>query len=191
MLRELAPWMPVMDAMSEIEFAQEGLTETPVALLPKVPAFMAAGFPVWAYYCGQPRGDYLNRLFDTPLAKIRMSGWLLYRTAVGGFLHWAVNYWYRSQTTEPIDPFRVADAAWWPRWAYGDPFVVYPGADGPIDSIRWEVFGESLQDYALLQAAGVDRNDPLLSEIRDFAVFPRDPAWIGATRSALLDRLDG
>ena len=37
----------------------------------------------------------------------------------------------------------------------GDPFVVYPGPDGPVDSLRWEVFAASLQDYALLQEAGV------------------------------------
>jgi hypothetical protein len=189
MLRELAPWMPVMDAMSEVEYATEGLTEMPVALLPKVPAFQEVGAPIWAYYCGVPRGRYPNRLYDTPLAKIRMTGWLLYRTGVLGFLHWAVNYWYRSQTTELLDPFQHGDAMRWPRWTYGDSFVVYPGPDGPLDSIRWEVFAESLQDYALLQVAGIDRNDPILAEIHDFADFPRNPAWITDTRAALADRL--
>jgi hypothetical protein len=56
--------------------------------------------------------------------------------------------------------------------------VVYPGPDGPLDSIRWEVFAESLQDYALLQTAGVDRDDPLFAAINGYGDFPRDPAWI-------------
>jgi hypothetical protein len=188
-LRELAPWMRIMDAMSDIALAREGLTDIPVALLPAAPAFVAAGFPAWAYFCCQPRGRFLNRLFDTPLAKIRMSGWLFYRTGVGGFLHWAANYWYRSQTTDLIDPFLVADAARWPEWPYGDPFVLYPGPEGPLDSIRWEVFAESLQDFALLQAAAVDRTDPLLRDIQDFAVFPRDPGWIAGARDQIIARL--
>ena len=34
--------------------------------------------------------------------------------------------------------------------------MIYPGKDGPIDSLRWEVFAESLQDYAILQTAAID-----------------------------------
>jgi hypothetical protein len=55
--------------------------------------------------------------------------------------------------------------------------MVYPGENGPIDSIRWEVFAESLQDYALLQSAGLDPDDPLLADIRGYADFPRHEAW--------------
>ena len=54
---------------------------------------------------------------------------------------------------------------------YGDPFMIYPGPDGPIDSIRWEVFAESLQDYAMLQTAGIKPDDPLLSELKSYADF--------------------
>jgi hypothetical protein len=186
LLWELAPWMSVMDAMHEVDFVKEGLTDTPIALLPAVPDFQAEGLPVWAYFCCQPRGRFLNRMLDTPLTKIRMSGWIMYRLGVAGFLHWGYNYWYRRQTTELIDPFTVTDAHAWPNWGSGDPFVVYPGPDGPLDSIRWEIFAESLQDYALLQQAGIDRDDPLLAGIKDFADFPRDPDWIVSARAEVL-----
>ncbi len=189
LLREVAPWMPVMDALSEVAFARRGATDLPVPLISSVPDFIAEGFAHWAYFCCQPRGRYLNRLFDTPLAKIRMSGWLFYRTGARGFLHWGANYWYRRQTTELIDPFAVADAHAWPNWAYGDPFVLYPGLDGPIDSLRWEVFAESLQDYALLQAAGVDRDDKLLAPLVDYADFPRDPEWLRRARRLVRERV--
>jgi hypothetical protein len=189
MLRGLAPWMPVMDALSDVRFAQEGLVDTPVALISAAPDFVRAGFPAWAYFCCQPRGHYLNRLLDTPLAKIRMSGWIFYRTRVRGFLHWGYNYWYRSQTTELIDPYAIADGHRWPDWAFGDPFVVYPGIDGPIDSLRWEVFAESMQDYALLQAT-LTPDAPELGAIRDYADFPRDAAWITSRRRSLLTMLD-
>ncbi|MBN1341979.1 MAG: DUF4091 domain-containing protein [Phycisphaerae bacterium] len=105
---------------------------------------------------------------------------------VGGFLHWGYNYWYKSQTRQMIDPFTVSDGLAWPGWAYGDTFQVYPGPDGPIDSIRWEVFAESLQDYALLQTLGVDRNGPMLSALKDFDRFPKDARWFTSMRKRLL-----
>lgn len=189
MLRELAPWYTVMDALSEVAFAREGVTDVAVPKTESVPEFLAEGFDVWAYYCCFPRGPYINRLLDTPLAKIRMTGFTLYKMGVGGFLHWAVNYWYESQTRTLIDPFTESDGHRWPNWPYGDPFVVYPGPDGPLDSIRWEALAESYQDYALLQAAGIERDDPLLADVVDFGQFPRDPAWQHETRRKLRDRI--
>ena len=109
MLQELAPWMKVMDALSEISFAREGLTDMPIPLITYAPDFVKEGYPAWAYFCCGPRGRYVQREFDTPLTKTRMIGWLFYRTRVRGFLHWGYNYWYRSQTRELIDPYRVAD----------------------------------------------------------------------------------
>jgi hypothetical protein len=105
-------------------------------------------------------------------------------------LQWAYNYWYRSQTRELINPYQVNDAYWWPNWSHGDPFQVYPGADGPVDSLRWEVFAESLQDYALLQSAGVDPDDAMLAEIKDYADFPREASWTARQRRQLLVALD-
>ena len=110
-------------------------------------------------------------------------------TGAGGFLNWAYNSWYGWHSLDLIDPFQVTDAASWPRWTYGDPFVVYPGPDGPLDSIRWELFAESLQDYAILQAAGISRDDPLLAELIDFETFPRGAAWVTGRRAELLRRL--
>jgi len=190
MLRELAPWMKVMDALSDISFAREGLTDIPIPLITVAPQFAAEGYPAWVYYWGGPRGRYTQRLLDTPLPKVRMFGWLCYRLKARGFLQWAYNYWYRSQTRELINPYQVNDAHHWPGWSHGDPFQVYPGADGPVDSLRWEVFAEGLQDYALLQTAGVDPDDAMLAEIRDYADFPRTEAWLRNQRHEALVALD-
>ena len=191
MLRELAPWMQIMDALSDISFAREGLTDIPIPVINCASEFMAEGFPAWAYFCCCPRGKYLNRFMDTSLIKIKMTGWLLYRNKARGFLHWGANYWYRGGTGELIDPFHVTDAGRWPDWTYGDPFVIYPGTDGPVDSIRWEIFAESLQDYALLQACNIDPEDTLLQDIHDYADFPRDAEWLRRQRRHLLKRLSG
>ncbi|NLF23086.1 MAG: DUF4091 domain-containing protein [Lentisphaerae bacterium] len=189
LLRELAPWMSCMDAVSQIEYARvPGMIDRPIPSISVAPDFVAEQIPCWCYYCCGPRGKYLNHLFDTPLAVIAMHGLLFYRWPFEGFLHWGLNYWCESQTRNLIDPFATADGKRWPGWAYGDPFLVYPGPEGPIDSTRWEIFAESLQDYALLQAAGLERDDPLLADLRSFADFPKQTAWRLAAKSRLYAR---
>jgi hypothetical protein len=188
LLGEMAPWMRVMDAVSEIAYGRSGLTDRPIPSIRTALDFAAEGIPSWCYYCCGPRGRYLNRLVDTPLAKIAMHGFLFYRWPFEGFLHWGCNYWYRRGSREMIDPFSVQDGHGWPNWAYGDTFVVYPGRDGPIDSIRWEVFGESLRTYALLQTLGIEPEDSILSPIRSFEDFPKTENWIHETRRRLFAR---
>jgi len=187
MLRDLAPWIRVADALSEITFAREGLTDIPIPSIRTAKQFQDEGFEhSWAYFCCGPRGPYVNRLMDTPLIKIRMIGWLLYRLGAKGFLHWGYNYWYRSQTRQLINPYQEVAAANWPDWSAGDPFVVYPGKDGPMDSLRWEVFALGLQDYALLETASVAPEEDLLTELRDYHRFPREEGWIERTRRQIL-----
>ena len=188
-LNDLAPWMKVMDALSEIGYGREGLTDMPVPLISSALRFVEEGIPCWCYYCCGPRGRHVQRLIDTPLPKIRMNGWLFYRWPFKGFLHWGHNYWYRSQTRELIDPFHELAGQYWDRgWAYGDPFVVYPGPEGPIDSLRWEAFGDSLREYALLETLGVERDDPMLARLRSFEDFPKTDAWILNARRTLFSR---
>jgi hypothetical protein len=186
LLKEIAPWMKVMDAMSEPRFATEKLSDMPIPSIVTAPEFAKADCPAWAYFCCGPRDRYLQRLLDTPLPKIRMAGWLFYKLGARGFLHWGYNYWFVFCTAKMSDPFLDASLGSWPGLPAGDPFVVYPGANGPIDSIRWEVFAESLQDYALLQSAGIKPEDPLLGSLKDYQTFPKTEDWLGETRRKIL-----
>jgi hypothetical protein len=188
LLRELAPWMKVMDAMSDTRFATERLSDMPIPSIVTAPEFTKANCPAWAYFCCGPRDRYLQRLLDTPLPKIRMTGWLLYKLGAKGFLHWGYNYWFVFCTAQMSDPFLDAAVGAWPGLPAGDPFVVYPGAEGPIDSIRWEVFAESLQDYAILQSAGIKPDDPLLAPLKTYAEFPKSEAWLGEALEQILRR---
>ncbi|MDD4891670.1 MAG: DUF4091 domain-containing protein, partial [Phycisphaerae bacterium] len=186
MLTELAPWMKTMDALTEVEFARQGLVDMPIPSIRTTMQFVRDGIPCWTYFCCGPRGRFLQRLMDTPLAKIRASGWLFYHTGVRGFLHWGYNYWHKRQSRELIDPFAVSDGGAAPGWAYGDTFVVYPGPDGPIDSVRWEAFADSLNDYALLQSLGVDRDASVLRAFRDYDDFSFSPKLFLDLRRKLL-----
>jgi len=177
-LKDIAPWMKVMDALSHLDYGKNGVTDIPVPSIVTAKSFKDAGIPHWAYYCCGPRGDYLNRFMDTPLAKVRMSGMLFYRLGAEGFLHWGYNYWDKIEQDHLLDVYQQGDAGAWPDIPYGDPFVVYPGNDGPVSSTRWEIFAESLQDYAILQTAGIAPDDPMLGEIVDYNRFPKSEDWI-------------
>ncbi|MBN8853140.1 MAG: hypothetical protein BGO55_13600 [Sphingobacteriales bacterium 50-39] len=188
LLMEIAPWMRVMDALSDTRYAKEKITDMPIPSITSALEFKAAGVQSWVYFCCGPRDSYMQRLFDTPLAKIRMAGSVFYRLEAHGFLHWGYNYWYKFVTSEITDPFNHGDVMAWPGLPYGDPFVVYPGPDGPLDSIRWEVFAEGLQDYALLQSAGIKSTDPLLADIKSYADFPKKEEWHANLRRMILER---
>jgi hypothetical protein len=188
-LHELAPWMKVMDALSDIQYGRQGLTDIPIPMVNSAQAYIDEKIPHWVYYCCAPQGDWLNRFMDTPLAKVRMSGMLFYRLGAKGFLHWGYNYWHKMEREEIGDPFNDASNSSWPGIPYGDPFMIYPGADGrPMDSIRWEVFAESLQDYAILQSAKINPEDPMLRDIKTYANFPKNEEWLNRTLKAILTR---
>jgi hypothetical protein len=184
-LRDLAPWMKVMDALSDVEYGRQGLTDIPIPLVSAAQAYIDERIPHWVYYCCVPTGEWLNRFLDTPLTKIRMSGMIFYRLKADGFLHWGFNYWHRMEQEIAVDPF--FDNTGGGGVPAGDPFVIYPGGDGkPMDSIRWEVFAESLQDYAILQTAGISPDDPMLADIKSYKDFPRQEEWIRRTIEQVL-----
>jgi hypothetical protein len=185
-LHEIAPWMKVMDALSDIRYGREGITDMPVPMVSAADNYIKEGIPHWVYYCCWPEGAYLNRFMDTPLPKVRMSGWLFYRLGAKGFLHWGYNYWDKMASEQAGDPFHDGSNGDWPGIPYGDPFEVYPGTNAPIDSIRWEVFAESLQDYAILQTAGIKPEDPLLSSIKSYSDFPKSEQWIDRALKTIL-----
>ncbi|MFK7693195.1 glycoside hydrolase domain-containing protein [Paenibacillus sp. HJGM_3] len=178
LLKELAPWMKVVDAIYKNTSAAIGLMDAIIPDARSANAFVEKRIPHWVYYCVIPRGRYINRLFDTPLIKVRMQGLVFYRLRTLGFLHWGYNYWYRyCEGQQLVDPY-TDGAAGQKKLPYGDAFVVYPGEDGPVDSIRWEIFAEGLQDYALLQTLGVDPDDERLGAIHNYSDFPRSEDWL-------------
>jgi hypothetical protein len=185
-LHELAPWMKTMDALSDVGYGKQHVTDFPIPMVSAARAFTEAGIPHWVYYCCSPTGRWLNRFMDTPLTKIRMSGFLFYKLRAEGFLHWGFNYWHKMEKEECVDPF--LDTTGGGGVPSGDPFEIYPGADGkPIDSIRWEVFAQSLQDYAILQTAGISPDDPMLAPIKGYDDFPRSEQWIRQTTEKILN----
>jgi hypothetical protein len=98
----------------------------------------ASGIELWFYTCCVPYGYYANRFLDYHLSKTRILHWMNYVTGTEGFLHWGLTYGWE-------DPFGPA-----PRFPPGDSHIIYPGKQGPMSSIRWEMMREGLEDYEYL-----------------------------------------
>lgn len=192
LLEQIDPSIKVMDAVYSEVYSAQGLVDYPIPQAPGACSYLEKGIPHGVYYCLSPQGPYINRFFDTVLTKIRIQGLMFYKLRTLGFLHWGLNYWYHltslydSECQRLLDPFTDGSAGG--HTPYGDPFVVYPGPDGPIDSIRWEVFAEGLQDYAILQALGVDPDDEGLQAIVNYREFPKSEPWFQETMLKLLTR---
>ncbi len=185
LVRDLLPGIRTIDALSDREFIDAEALDMPVPIVGCVDKFRRAGVECMCYFCCGPKLGYVNRFLDTPLSAIRVCGWLFHRFEVKGFLHWAANYWRAYGSNGMIDPFQTNDGNHFPEWPGGDCFIQYPGEDGPLDSIRSELFFFGLQDRLLLKAAGVEPDSPLLAGLDDFNRFPTDPEWIGRVRKKL------
>jgi len=148
-----------------------------------------AGDEVWFYTCVFPQGEYANRFIEQPLIKTRLLHWINFRYGLTGYLHWGYNHWTSdspfSHTTRPHGgpPYLPA----------GDPWIVYPGRDGPLDSIRFEAMRDGIADHELLSLLA--ERDPVAARelaARHVLAFDRyhtDVAAFRATRRELLQRL--
>jgi len=92
---------------------------------------------LWYYICCHPYGiSFPNRFMDLPAIRVRSLHWMNYTEDLCGYLHWGYSYWFDDPFGPPTEMFGP-----------GDGHVVYPG---PLDSIRWEVERESVEDYEYL-----------------------------------------
>jgi len=187
MILEIAPWIRCMDAINHVEYAKEGMTDIPIAGLTVSSEFRKNKIPHFSYFCCGPRGTWLNRLMDTPLVKIRATAWLTYALESKGIMHWGYNYWYKLCKDVLINPYVVTHGHDYPMIPHGDCYVVYPGDEGPVDSIRWEVFAQSMWDCALLSARNIPVDHHVLSNnIKDYNIFPKHSDWYEGYRELLL-----
>ena len=134
------------DALSNLDFYKQGFCQLPVPVLTELDEFKEAGVnPLFAYYCCAPESKTSNRFVFYPGARTRALGIILYAYNVVGFLHWGYNFWNSRMSFKPINPYVSIDADG--EFPAGDSFLVYPGENGPEDSIRNELVNEAFQDY--------------------------------------------
>lgn len=151
LVKPLLAGCKIMDALSNVEFYDNGLIQCPVPATNHIQPFLERQIAErWCYYCCGQGELVANRFLAMPSYRTRVTGVQLYRNGMDGFLQWGYNFYYSRHSEFPIDPYQVTDGIH--AWPSGDPFSVYPYENGAIESLRTVVFYEGLQDRMLLKA---------------------------------------
>ena len=90
------------------------------------------------YTTGGPH--HPNTVTHSPLIGARMLSWASAKYNFDGYLRWSYNSW-------PQDVFN--DPSY--RYLQGDEYIIYPGEDAPLSSLRWEVFRDGIEDFELIK----------------------------------------
>lgn len=152
----------------------------------------ALGEELWVYTCGFPAGSVMNRSTDLPPLAGRLPMWMSYAYGLKGFLHWGYNAYNR-------DPFQYNcwDASHdgvKRLLPPGDGFIVYPGQNGPMDSIRSHLQRAGCEEAELLYQ--LDRYDrakakAIVAKVcRSFEDYETLPGPFAVVRRDLLAALE-
>ena len=190
-VEDLLKGWKVIDALSDYVFYEKGIVEKPIPSNDHIQAFIDHGVEdLWVYYCCGQSDKVPNRFFAMPSARNRIMGVLMYLYKIKGFLHWGYNFYNSMFSIEHINPFFDTHAGY--AFPSGDPFLVYPGADGePWSSIRAEVQREGLDDMRALEElekrVGRERVVEIIYEnVKEkitFEKYPRDAQYLYRLRN--------
>ncbi|MGQ9673972.1 MAG: glycoside hydrolase domain-containing protein [Candidatus Aminicenantales bacterium] len=144
-----------------------------------VASLIPQGREFWSYLCTGPKAPWVTLFIDHPDINLRIWTWMSFQFGLKGILVWRATYW-NSPTVFP--PERVQNPWEDPMaythgygtaygkvlyWGNGDGRFLYPPnknpnldktkyLKGPVNSIRWEILREGIEDYEylwLLEAA--------------------------------------
>ncbi len=186
---------PTVEALSEFDFFHRGLVKRPVCAVNKIEPFLGKAEELWGYYCCSQYREVPNRFIAMPLRRCRIIGVLAYVCDLAGFLQWGYNFYYSQLSRELLDPFFRTDCGG--AFPAGDAFLVYPGKDGPLDSLRGEALREGFQDLRILRLLereiGRDAVLKLLEELAGapltMSVYPRNDDFFFELRRRVFDLL--
>jgi hypothetical protein len=128
------------------------------------------GREFWSYLCTGPKSPWLTLFIDHPAVNLRMWLWMSYQWGLKGILVWRANYWTSASLFPPgvlqnpwQDPMSYTVGYGVPfgqpnLWGNGDGRFLYPPnrdpntdkskhLEGPVDSVRWEILREGIEDY--------------------------------------------
>ncbi|MEZ0537707.1 DUF4091 domain-containing protein [Caldicellulosiruptoraceae bacterium PP1] len=185
---------PIIEALSDYEFYKKGLVDIPVVSTEHINKFIENNVEnIWAYYCCCEYKKLSNRFFNMPSLRTRILGFQLYKYGIKGFLHWGFNHWYSQKSLYEIDPFKVTDAGL--AFPSGDAFLVYPGANKPIGSIRLKIMLEVMQDIRACELLEKIKERNFVMDILEkngeitFTEYPKDNNWFIETRNLIYNAL--
>ena len=151
LVKPFIPDRPVMDALSNIEFYRNGLTDIPITATDHIEPFLKEDIPQqWTYYCCVEYKKVGNRFLCFPAYRNRILGIQLFKFNIKGFLQWGFNFYHSERSMYCVDPYTTTSSD--NMFPSGDPFSVYPGKNGPLLTLRALVFKDALQDVEILKA---------------------------------------
>ena len=150
-VRQVLEGWKILDALSHVEYYQQGLCEYPVPLTTEIDPFLTENLKErWTYYCCEPTYHASNRFLANSLPRTRSIGMQMYKYGIEGFLHWGYNFYNNQHSDDAINPFLNMTAGYW--GIGGDAAVVYPGHNGvPMESIRLLALRQAFDDIRIMK----------------------------------------
>lgn len=108
---------------------------------------------LWTYTCVGPTNPYPTFHIDDYNLGTRVTGWMLKKLNINGYLYWAVNVFepINADAWRDVDPYATAERA---STCAGDGFLCYPGAyygsGYPFPCVRLTAFRDTMDDYDML-----------------------------------------
>jgi len=124
-------------------------------------ARQSLGEEVWWYVCTGPKEPWCGLFIDHPGTEMRMWMWQTWKYHIQGVLIWETTWWtskaqFKDRDQDPwTDPMSYTSESTG-VWGNGDGRLFYPplienGSQpimaAPIDSIRWEMLAQGVQDW--------------------------------------------
>ena len=177
---------------------------------------LALGEEVWWYVCTYPKAPLPNNFIDHPALAPRIRAWLAEKYGLTGELYWNVAYYRNRDDGQPVNPWQQT-TLYTPTGesvGNGDGVLLYPPVRtppgtpvvaGPINSLRWELLREGLEDreyfWLLRQVladaelrlgpghpavqAGQAAREAALALVPSLTVYAQDPQAVYAAREQL------
>jgi len=161
----------------------------------------AAGDKIWWSVRNAPKSPYAGLFIDHHGIEMRMWLWQTWKYGLDGIYIWNTNYWMSpllhsdDRLQNPyLDPMSYQSGYGLPvgyvgYWGNGDGRFLYPpmealegykSIEGPVNSIRWEMLREGIEDYEYFwmlkdQVEKLKAEDPenqLLREVEGYLIIP-------------------
>jgi hypothetical protein len=157
---------------------------------------MDAGDRFWWYVCTGPKSPYATLFIDHPATNLRVWLWQTWQRGIDGILIWQSNYW--TSTAAYPDPEHPQNPYLYPPVDAADGHPGHPVLKGPVDSIRWEMLRDGIEDYeylAMLQRLQKTRERTGLLRVpesitQSMTQFTGDPAPIEERRIELAREIE-
>ncbi len=162
------------------------------------------GIEMWTYISGPSGTGSPNLAMDFDSIDYRIIPWMAWKYDIRGFLYWCVNWWPK------VDPFASAHNSDWEQ--NGNGLLFYPGEQGPLPSLRAEIFRDGMEDYEYiyallkkmhtLKSQKLDQNHPQYIQestrlltmdeglIKSFYQFNKDGDFLKKRRNAIAEHIE-